>query len=200
MQEGAKVGIELAYPQEIHEFFPHQIQRWISVLEEHLATKKPSFVFNSADVFDFVDHGDRYLVMVHDKQIRYFVRVSKVNEAGMTFARQVLVWREKSSFPAMGFAIHVFFKILLPEYGALITDVQQTEKGRDFWLLATSMVLRGEHQGKVYLLDKQKRPAKLTPITQPDQVINSAPEIWGDDHPFQDKLLIVTKKALKVST
>jgi hypothetical protein len=48
----------------------------------------------------------------------------------------------------------------------------------------------------LYFYDKRKRPLEFVSITSADQLNDLAPEIWGEDHPFKDKLLIISQKPI----
>lgn len=47
---------------------------------------------------------------------------------------QCILWRRPTSLYARGLTARVFFDVLLPRYGMIMSDRQQTDQGHDFWL------------------------------------------------------------------
>lgn len=73
----------------------------------------------------------------YHKQIKlayYCVQYQKLNKRliGQTVT-QTLVWRGDGFAITLGITNHVIFDILLPRYGAILSDSQQTREGQRFW-------------------------------------------------------------------
>lgn len=66
-----------------------------------------------------------------DYVIQYAVRKWKWLPRTVT---QCILWRRVGSVSNQGITRDVFFNILLPRYGAIMSDRQQTESGHSFWL------------------------------------------------------------------
>lgn len=187
---------EIAFPQEIKNFFPGQEINWLRYLDKKISKHEPTGSFSGADVYDIGDKQNRYIVLVKHNAIVYFVHVSQVKDGALRFGRQVLLWRNTKSIYSASFPSHVFFDILLPEYGAVITDTLQTEKGKLFWQTLVALVLQKKHPGYIYFYNKDKRPLEFVEVTSVDQLNDLAPDIWGEKTPFQRRLLIISQSKL----
>lgn len=128
--------------------------------------------------------------------ILYFVKYSVVRlprAAGLGAAvRQVLVWRNpKVGVGPAGVAHHVFFNVLLPKYGALVTDRLQTQRGQQFWEFAVAEALR---RGLIVeLLNQSKQKTKRVHSTE--ELYGLRDTIWGPTLWFRDVLLVIKDTA-----
>jgi hypothetical protein len=138
---------------------------------------KPFATYRGASIYKFGDDETGYIVLVHSNEVVYFVRHRRIRYGGFRLGRQVLLWRDKRNDPVTGgFAQTVFFNILLPRYGALIADKEQTRNGAAFWSNAIiSAFTRGLH---VYCLDRRGK-VTLTELKNESDVEGFAPVLWG---------------------
>lgn len=157
--------------------------------------RKPSWQWRDADVYEFGDgSSNSYIFLVENGKVTYFVRYQRVRYAGLALGRQVLVLRNEMTPATAGFAQHVFFSKLLPKYGMLIADKQQTEFGKNFWLNATDRAFGvGLH---VYFLDRRSAPHLLKKLDSDADIHQLRNEIWGTSKEFQNTFLIISQKPL----
>lgn len=82
--------------------------------------------------------GKGYIIQLSKKdgRIHYYVEYENENRkiTGKTFT-QVMLWRNKASAIAQGKTKEVFFDYLIKKNKkAILSDREQTENGRDFWI------------------------------------------------------------------
>ena len=168
-------------------------------LQEKLAKKpKPEGAYRGGNVHTFGDMGNGYLILVEDGEIVYFVRHRAIKHNGFQLGRQVLVWRKKGSFAAAGFSSHVFFKILLPKYGALIADQEQTEDGRQFWMVATGLAF--QQNLNVYFLDRRSSPNQLIQLQDDQELRKYKDAIWGTTQGHRRTFVVLSNKLLTLKS
>jgi hypothetical protein len=138
----------------------------------------PSFTYRGGEVFVIATRsGEEYVALRVAGELAYFVQHKPVKAAGLDFGRQVLVWRCRNTAASVGFANHVFFKLLLPQYRALISDVEQTPNGMAFWQWSLDHAMK---QGdNCYLLDRRARPYLLTELRTWEDVNSHQDTLWG---------------------
>lgn len=163
-------------------------------IEKHL---KPKWVYRGADVYEFGDTETGYVVLWADNEVQYFVRFKRIRHNGFRLGRQVLLWRNKDSLATAGFARKVFFDVLLPRYGALIADKEQTRNGAAFWANAIGNAL--DRKLYVYCLDRRSRQTKLTRLDKPHLVDDFAPILWGNDAQHLLTFAVISNKKLALT-
>lgn len=156
----------------------------------------PEATYKGADVFQLKDPRDdsEFVVLMKDKEILYFVRHKPVKLSDKLVAgRQVLVWNNSVSPLSVGFAAHVFFNILLVKYKRLVSDKQQSDKGRRFWYFVINKAFEKEHN--VYKVDMNLR--KIDKVSSEEELLTYAEELWGTHSDFMQKLVVVSLDELK---
>ena len=163
---------------------------------------KPAGEFKGEPWFVLGDNQNGYVVLVSSKsgEIIYFVRFVKKSIFSNQLGRQVLLWRSKEAdedghVAAAGFARYVFFRYLLPKFGALISDTQQTGRGRDFWDYALETAF--EESKFVYML--QAKPRVLVLLSSLADVKANAKTIWGYIPDHEKTGIIISTKPLRLS-
>ena len=126
-------------------------------------------------------------------QILYFVSFKKVKIRNLLFARQVFVWNSEE-FESAGFPQQVFFDILLPKFGACISDTQQTRAGRGFWRYA--LLTAFQREMFVYAVDKRSFPYSLTKLENMQEVGEYRDQIWGDTRGHANTGIAISNKDL----
>lgn len=103
--------------------------------------------------------------------------------------RQVLVWRKpiKTSVYAAGFAKHVFWNVLFSKYKMLVSDSQQTHKGRDFWIFIVGDAL--DKGKKVRLFETNT--TEVWDVSSKEELAEKAHTVWGTASWFQRILVVV---------
>jgi hypothetical protein len=163
-----------------------------------LGKANPIYTHNGANLYRFGDDGEGFYALVHNGKLVYFVRHRRIRYGGAKLGRQVLLWRDPNSDTVTnGFARLVFFKILLPRYGALIADKEQTRNGSAFWRNAMGNALdKGLH---VYFLDR-RGSVKLTKLESEEAIDAAAPDLWGTTPAHLYTFAVVSEKPLALRT
>jgi hypothetical protein len=129
-------------------------------------------------------------------RVIYFVwyKLQNLGYIAKQAACQILVWRT-SGYPITlrGFAQHIFFDYILPKTGTIVTDYQQTSKGRGFW---------GDRIGEALNIGKYVYYVNF----QPDRIIKQIINIreledlsdiaYGDHQKYRQRRLIITNQPI----
>jgi len=157
---------------------------------------KPVGTYKGANVYKFGDSENGYVILVEDSEVIYFVKYKRISFNGTRHARQVLVWRNNTAFPAIGFADFVFFQRLLPTFKSLVSDQLQTEGGKKFWQFAVNKAI---DQGLyVYLYDRSIRPNTLILLPTFNDAKVHTKTLWGQTERDKYRLLIISLIPLKL--
>jgi hypothetical protein len=166
-------------------------------LKKKISKVPPDDKWNGADVYEFGDGGTGYVCLVKNDVIVYFVRYRKVRGGGNKFGRQVLVWKNKNVPATAGFASHVFFEKLLPKFGALITDTQQTEDGKAFWGYCLMKAFL-DPALFVYFYSRRETPNRLVQLHNHADLDKFEADLWGHSDVFILTHLVISQKGLKL--
>lgn len=170
------------------------IERVRSLMKDKVKNTQQIQTYKGADVYHLRDKGAGYVILAKDGEVLYFVRHESVRHNGMKPGRQVLVWRDSSSFRATGFAEYVFFRYLLPKYGVLICDQEQTQVGRAFWQYAIHAAFdRGLH---VYFLDRRSSPNRLLEIEHDEDLDKYESLMWGSTEGHKRTFAVISMRPL----
>lgn len=144
-------------------------------------------IYNSNKMFFCLD--------LENKKVLYYMQydTSFSNTLG-SFLWQSLVWRDKHS-PQVKLLPHkIFFEELLPKYGIIATDGDQTEDGRRFWEYQIAHAL--ENNINVFYFNlTSKELQSIKTLVDFDKAIRKF-DIWGDTKEHQQKLMLITTKNL----
>lgn len=169
-----------------------------TLLKMRLAHKpKPDTTYQSGDVFYIGNDDEGHVVLTKDYEVLYFVRYKKVGDAHLNFGRQVLLWRCKDSDDVVGgFAQKIFFNYLLPKYGSLIADEEQTKRGQAFW--QNAMVSAQRENLFVYMLDRRNSSPTLTRLRTEEDRQDASKVLWGSTDDFMKTFAIISKNEIKI--
>ncbi len=173
----------------------------IDYVKEKLSEKikariKPIGKYLGQAIYNFGDSETGYVILYDEKSsdILYFVRYKRIRHNGFRLGRQVLVWRNSLHPSTGGFARHVFFKLLLPKYGALIADKEQTKNGAAFW---TNSINEAFSQNLyVYVLDRRSRKTSLVQLFDTQDVIRWKDVLWGSTKSHELVFAVISQKPL----
>ena len=159
-----------------------KVSSWFKELTSLLAKRNPKFLAHYPDasggeLLTVGDDTNGYYYLKVDDDIVYFVRYRRVKANGNAFGRQILVARKRSNILSTGVALHVFYSYLLPRFGALMSDTQQTQHGKAFWDYAIAAAFK--RSILVYFLDRRSTPNKVVLLSTPKDVDLNSKEIWG---------------------
>lgn len=161
-----------------------------------LGKKKPIGQYRGGDVYQFGDAENGYIVLVEDNEVAYFVRHRRISHNGFRLGRQVLLWRNSDSQATNGFAQTVFFNILLPKYGALIADKEQTRNGAAFW--ANAIVSAFSRSLHVYFLDRRSRKTQLIELLNDADVEKHRHDLWGNQRQHLLTFAVISNHKLQL--
>lgn len=186
----------------IDDFDLDKVNLWFRELKTIISSKKPTLLQKypdqlGGDLYTTGDNNNGYYYLMVDDEIVYFVRYRKIKANGNSFGRQVLVARRKDSLEASKVAAHVFFSYLLPRFGALMSDTQQTRHGKAFWTFVLSEAfMKNLH---VYCLDRRSTPNTLQLISD-RRVLQKdyASIIWGTDEGHLRTHAVISKTLLSI--
>ena len=149
---------------------------------------KPTWRKQGQPIFEVNDGNDaKYVVMTIDGEIAYFVRHLPVKDFPFGAGRQIMAIRLNKLHPAVvGLARHIMFQLLLPRYGAILSDETQTTEGNSFWINA--MVVALQRRLCVYFVDGREdehHPTFLRLHTK-DDIAGVGKDLWGttNDHMY----------------
>lgn len=191
--------MEVDASQIIPDIGQHQTDTWFSQLEKVVSQKKPKLLARYPDakggsLFTTGDDTNGYYYLVEDEKNFYFVRYRMIKANGNRFGRQVLVARKESSVRSTGIALYVFYKYLLPRFGALLTDTQQTLLGKRFWSYALHQAFVQNFH--VYCLDRKSTPNILIPIKDAESLDRKSYLIGGSSTGHLRTHAVISMKAI----
>jgi len=132
------------------------------------------------------DHNGYYMLVV-DGVVEYFANYKSKSYQSLLkgrMIRQVLVQRNHFSIDSANIPKKVFFDYLLPTFGTIVTDEEQTADGKKFWLHATSEALDNPDKYTVYVLNKTK--GQTIEIVDHEHFKSLTDSIWGDTENFKN--------------
>lgn len=118
-----------------------------------------------------------------------FIETKKFRLLGR-YVTQVGVWRHDTA-PATGVAKHVFFKYLLPMFGTIISDTDQTMEGRRFWSDRIVDALRNKFYVYAYFVSANK----LVSLKYESDYAKIVNRVYGDAKKYQLIRLVISNKA-----
>lgn len=178
-----------------------KVSSWFKELATLLSKKTPKFLehypdANGGELFSVGDDTNGYYYLKVDDDLIYFVRYRRVKANGNSFGRQVLVARKRSNILSTGVALHVFYKYLLPRFGALVSDTQQTQHGKAFWDYAIAAAFK--RAILVYFLDRRATPNRVLRMSTPKDVDLNSKEIWGTEQGHLRTHVVISKTPITI--
>ena len=162
-------------------------------------TAKPDSTYRGGDVYILGTSDDGYVVLTHEDKVVYFVHYQRVKLPKFTSGRQVLLWRDPSSGQVSdGFAQKIFFDFLLPQYGVLVADTEQTRRGATFWSNAMVRALSSAAL-HVYLYDGRGSKPKLTALKSEEDISANAKSLWGESEDHLRTFAVISRMPLTLS-
>lgn len=139
------------------------------------------------------DHNG-YYIFIKDDTIDYFVKykaISYQNILNGRMLRQVLVERFGHTIFSAGIPKEVFFDYLLPTFGSIITDTQQTVDGKKFWENAIHYALKNLNKYSIYVVDKKSSSHIAIKINSLKEFGVLVEHIWGTNECFKYMLVVI---------
>src|SRR5574343_1575768 len=130
-----------------------------------------------------------------NKQIVYYMEYeTSFNSILGSYAWQSLVWRKKNTQYINTLPHDIFFKVLLPKFGTVVTDGEQTDDGIKFWEYQIGYALNNNLN--VYYFNTLTKELIHLPSTLAVYNLDQKIKIWGTDNEHKHKLVVITKKQL----
>ena len=176
-----------------------RVAEWVGKFKSLVNTKKAvalEHYINGGILYTVGEDNAGYYFLEVDDEVVYFVRYRQIKAGGNTFGRQVLVARLANRAEATKVAAHVFFKYLLPRFGALCSDTEQTRHGQGFW----SFVLTEAFHKKlhVYAYDRRVTPNTLTPLQSIRDLNQQLTILWGTDNGHKRTHAVISKRPVAI--
>lgn len=145
------------------------------------------YLYKSGD-----DHNGYFMFVVND-EVEYFVKFKDVrNIIDQKVTRQVLVHRNKSGVLSAGIPKIVFFDYLIPMFGGIVTDTQQTYNGKRFWEGVATDALKQPNKYDVYIVNRSSK--EIVKLTNQKHFNDNVKNIWGDSRLFEYILIAIIQK------
>ena len=149
-----------------------------------------------------LDHGDGYIFRAENNLTDYVVRYAKspvLMGTKYEAFKQAKVWRSSETLLSSDRVVPaVFFKVLLPRFGIMATDEQQTDQGKRMWFQFIRKVLTSTWH--VYYIDTEElvkdNDYKPVEITTAEQLKSLASTIWGLSKAHMGRVCVISKKPL----
>lgn len=133
-----------------------------------------------------------YLFATDGKELFYFVKFITLKLRGLrtkvNSTVQVAIWRNDNAPQTADLSQHMFDTILLPRFGIMTSDGQQTAKGKRFWLLRMRQAMKMHRY--VYLYNRMTNA--LTNIQSMDDLTSALQTGYGVGKKFRDYRFIIS--------
>ena len=136
-------------------------RKWNNKFSEELLAKKNKEIYDETDkhiLFRTGNDAKGYISLINKEltRIDYIVNYDQTNSKVLgRYVTQIAVWRSKlgtgSYNKVSSITNHVFFDILLKKYGTIVSDTEQTDHGRDFWIKVLDLAI-GRYNCKIGLM------------------------------------------------
>ncbi|MGI0076092.1 MAG: hypothetical protein ACREAU_01640 [Nitrosopumilaceae archaeon] len=165
-----------------------------------LRTKNKHIVDSIDETTQLYEFNTGYaLIDTSVPEILYYVRfkIARISYIGRPCVQQIKIWRSFVSTKNVDIAQKVFFEHLMPKFGCIITDIQQTEgerSGQAFWFnrIANAFV---KHLFVYFVsLIPHRMIKQIHNDKELKEIISNA---WGWDHKYQAKRIIIADKPLQ---
>lgn len=142
--------------------------------------------------------GSQYFCLDLDfKQVTYYMKFEVGNNGKIgSYVWQSLVWTNDSFEYTKHYPQKIFFRDLLPKFGNIITDSEQTWDGKRFWVYR---IIDAFNMGlNVYFYDfGSHNIIKMNDMNDFVQA-QSTYDIWGVSNAHSMKRMIITKNQLPI--
>ena len=161
-------------------------------------TKLGNSLYKCGNLFILVD-PHRVVVLYYMKWVDEYY-----NLLGTTVAREVLHWRNRGVFESRNLTSHVFFDLMLPIHGCVMTDIMHTSPGEGFWLRMVDEAFDRElHVYHIDFLQSKARPRPEVRLLADKMdfhsllITDSATQSpWGDEHKFNARRIVISNRIL----
>lgn len=167
------------------------------ILRDLLKKKREVYIDDvDYEIFITGDHEKGSVVLWDKKEelIGYYVKLETKRHSfiGETVT-QVALWRSPMIGSAVGKTSQIFFNYLLQNWETVMSDGQQTEKGREFWITRMAEAdIKGYSVGVAHLIDK------VMIWKKPDETfaawIRKEAKNWGDTNYHRSLRFLISNR------
>lgn len=130
--------------------------------------------------------------------VTYYLHYQVANNGKLgDYVWQSLVWSYPPAAYIAGIPQQIFFENLLPKFGTIITDSQQTWDGKRFWQLRLAEAF--EKKLNVYFYDFQTHEIIKIENYVDFRKLSQANDIWGPSDKHQMKRMVISNKNLPLN-
>lgn len=144
-------------------------------------------VYHSSNMFFCLDYERKEITYYMEYDTSFTLKIG-------SFLWQSLVWRSNHVLYNRTLPHEIFFNVLLPKYGVIATDGQQTVDGKRFWTYQISHAFNNNLYVHYFNL-KTKELIHIIDLMHFDKLANEL-SIWGDDSTHKHKLILISKHQL----
>lgn len=135
------------------------------------------------------------LIRDSDSYVAYYMRFQfdMIPLIKRQCVRQITVWRSKSVLPVTDITKQIFNDLIF-KYQTVITDAEQTEDGRRFWLSRIREALDDSSLFVYYInISHPKEIIEVKSMNEYADIVQGKPA-YGDKRDFQNRRFIITSK------
>jgi hypothetical protein len=162
-----------------------------SKYKKHILT-----AFDKAEIFQ---QGSQYFCLdARMKQITYYMKYEVKNNGKLgSYVWQSLVWTYPAASYISGVPQKMFFEYLLPKFGTIIADSQQTWDGKRFWRLRLAEAF--QKKLNVYFYDFSNHAIEKIDDYKHFEECDKRRGIWGPSDLNQMKRMVISNKDLSLT-
>jgi len=138
------------------------------------------------------------LIRDEDSYVAYYMkfRFDMINLIKRQCVSQIAIWRSRMVNEQSGMAKRIFMNHLIPKYGNIITDSEQTEDGRRFW---ADRIRECVTQGDCYVyyvsIYPDRKILDVSSMKDYEHIIRNQPA-YGSNEMFKNRRFVITTKPL----
>ena len=137
--------------------------------------------------YHMIEKDDQLLIVSPDwTRCVYYVNLETVTNLGNKAIRQIYVWSAKDRQSGASSGL-MFWDTLLPMFGCIVTDTEQTDDGESFWLRRLQEAFRFGYN--VSWIDA--RTLEVKHMKDIDEVHSNSELIWGTTSKHSNQLLMI---------
>ena len=162
-------------------------------LTKNVRKKSVLKVFATAEIFQL--NSQFFCLDETSKRVTYYMKFEVGNNGKLgSFVWQSLVWSDEGSPYLSGIPQKIFFEKLVPKFGTIITDSQQTWHGKRFWKLRIKEAL--DKNLNVYFYNFQDHQIIKLDDFEAFREVEKDNDVWGDFNAHKMKRIVISNKDL----
>jgi hypothetical protein len=170
-------------------------QRWVNRVQKVWDSRKhkATLVDPARHLWHIGDDYNGYYISEYKDKVAYFAQHTtvKIRVTDQKFSRQIFIARNEDPLVS-GLAVHtidlpreIFFNHLLPKFDGMISDTEQTDDGKRFWLNAVRFALSHPEKYGIRVFNHLRKPAQFLEITNAEDWAEVVDNLWGTTDVFK---------------